>query len=198
MLRFTLQPSYKEEAQLCAFTEQIEDLIKAGRFETALAEYLLGENALPDYIVAFSHDIKTTTIPKRGVLESYSDDNEEGSSLVSGALGVAKRKAQMMINDPKGASVLFRSLRNKLEDTYEKKLRAKAEDHGFLATVIHTIKRAMYWLMNKFKDLRDDFHDYMADRPAGSSRTKRDYLWLRNQGERYLAQNSDWYLNSEY
>lgn len=198
MLCFTLQPSREEEALVHAFTEQIEDLIRTDRFESALAEYLLGENALPDYIVALSHDIKSTTIPNKGFLESSFDDSREGPSLISGILGVTKHQASKMINDPKRASILFRSLRDKLEDAYDKKLRAKAEDHGFIATVIYTIKKAMCWLLNRFKDLKDDFHDYMADRPAGSSRAKRDYLWLRDKEERYLAQNADWYLNSEY
>lgn len=198
MLRFTLQPSREEEARAHVFTEQIEDLVRTNRFESALAEYLLGENALPDYIVALSHDIKTTTIPNRGFLESSFNDRNEGSSLISGALGVTQHQASKMINDPKTASVLFRSLRDKLEEAYDKKLRAKAEDHGFIATVIYTIKRAMYWLMKRFKDVKDDFHDYMADRPAGSSRAKRDFLWLADKGDRYLSQNASWYSNSEY
>ena len=183
------------------FYEQIEDLIKDNRFELALAEKILGENAIPDYIYEVAYDIKDTYVPKnfRSILESNASSNDdEGPSLINGALGITKSQARKFLKDPKTASVLFRSLRDKLEEMEYKKDRAKAEDHGFIAMVIFTIKRAIMWILNKFKDLRDDFLDMMADRPAGSSRTKRDYNYVMNKQRDYLVNNTDWYVNSEY
>lgn len=194
---FHFQPTKEELTRAHAFSEQIEDLIRNGRFESVLAEELLGPYALPDYIVAISSDIRSTRVPSTGFLESsFSDD--EGPSLMNAALGVTKSQAQKLIKDPKTASVLFRSLRDKLEEMEDKKTRAAAEEHGFIATVIYTIKRAMHWLIKKFNDIRDDFLDMMAERPAGSSRTKRDYNWLKNKELDYLVNNTSWYVDSEH
>lgn len=194
MLAFHFQPTKQEFAEAQAFSEQIEGLVRNGRFETALAERLLGENALPDYIVSVGAEIRNTSLPQTGLLES----SDDGPSLASAALGITKRQAQKFMNDPKTAHVLFRSLRDKLEEMEDKKARAAAEDHGFIATVIYTIKKAMHWLIKKFNDLRDDFLDMMAERPVKSSQTKRDYNWLKNKEVDYLANNTSWYLDSEH
>lgn len=194
MLAFHFQPTKQELADAQAFSEQIEGLVREGRFESALAEKLLGEEALPDSIVAISADIRSTRLLQNGLLES----SDEGPTFASAALGITKSQAKKFMKDPKTAHVLFRSLRDKLEEMEDKKARAAAEDHGFIATVIYTIKKAMHWLIKKFNDLRDDFLDMMAERPAKSSQTKRDYNWIKNKEVDYLANNTSWYLDSEH
>lgn len=193
---------YEITDQTQTFYEHIEDLIKENRFELVLAERILGEYAIPDYIYEVANDIKDTHVPKdfSSILESSdsSTKDEEGPSLINGALGITKSQARKFLKDPKTASVLFRSLRDKLEEMEYKKDRAKAEDHGFIAMVIFTIKRAIMWLVSKFKDIRDDFLDMMADRPAGASRTKRDYNYVMSKQRDYLIKNTDWYVDSEY
>ena len=189
-----LLPSDMERVK--AFTEQIETLVKQNRLEFAIAEQLLGEEAYPDTILPIAESIQATRPIEGSLLEAMS--NEDGPSLIQGALNVTKSQAQKFLKDPKTASVLFRSLRDKLEEMEDKKVRAAAEEHGFIATVIYTIKKAMTWLIKKFHDLKDDFKDMIAERPAGSSRTKSDYLFIRNKEEDYLANNTDWFLNSEH
>jgi hypothetical protein len=196
MLDFHFQPSVEELRMAKAFSEQIEDLIKQGRFEHVLAEQLLGKYALPDTILNLGQEIRSTQLPKNGNLLESSD--EQGPSLVSGVLGITRSQAQKYLKDPKTAHVLFRSLRDKLEEMEDKKQRAAAEDHGFIATVIYTIKKAMCWIIKKFNDIRDDFLDMMAERPAKSSQTKRDYNWLKNKEQDYLIGNTSWYLDSEH
>ncbi len=197
MLKFHFQPSKHELQKAKVFCEQIEDLVRQGRFEYVLAEQLLGRYAYPDAIISLSHEIKSTQLPvgRSWLLES-SDD--EGPSLVSSVLGIGKAKAKMFLKDPRTAHVLFRSLRDKLEEMQDKKERAAAEEHGFIATIIYTIKKAMRWIIKKFNDLKDDFMDMMAERPAKSSQTKRDYNWITNKGKDYLINNTSWYIDSEH
>lgn len=198
MLSFHFQPSKEEIEKARLFSEQIEDLVRQGRFEYVLAEQILGKYAYPDAIMSLSQEIKYTQPPKDGrwLLESIEEDDEP--SLISGVLNISKRKAKMFLKDPKTAHVLFRSLRDKLEEMQDKKERASAEEHGFIAMVIHTIKKAMRWLIKKFNDIRDDFMDMMAERPAKSSQTKRDYNYITNKGQDYLIHNTSWYIDSEH
>ena len=193
MPKFTYQPSSEELKKAQAFSEQIENLVANKRFEIVFAEQVLGDQALPDYIMEVSADLKNTYVPN-----TFLEQVEDGPTLMQGALNITKSQAQKYLKDPKTASVLFRSLRDKLEDMEDKKRRASAEEHGFIATVIYTIKRAMYWLIKKFNDVRDDFLDMTAERPAHSSQAKRDYNWLMNRQRDYMIQNTDWYLNSEH
>lgn len=197
MLSFHFQPSKADLEKARAFSEQIEDLVRQGRFEYVLAEQLLGKYAYPDAILSLSQEIKSTQLPKDGhwLLESTEED---GPSLISGVLGIGKAKAKMFLKDPKTAHVLFRSLRDKLEEMQDKKERAAAEEHGFIATIIYTIKKAMRWIIKKFNDFKDDFMDMIAERPAKSSQTKRDYNWITNKGKDYLINNTSWYIDSEH
>ena len=50
----------------------------------------------------------------------------------------------------------------------------------------------------KFNDIKDDVMDALKERPAGSSRAKRDYIWLQNKEIDYLANNTPWFINSEH
>lgn len=197
MLSFHFQPSKKEVEKARFFSEQIEDLVRQGRFEYVLAEQLLGKYAYPDAVMSLSQEIKSTQLPKDGhwLLESAKED---GPTLISAAIGISKYTAKQLVKDPTTAHILFRSLRDKLEEMKYKKERSNAESHGFIAMIIHTIKRAMRWIIKKFNDIKDDFMDIMAERPPKSSQTKRDYNWITDTGKDYLINNTDWYIDSEH
>ena len=197
MLNFHRQLSKEDLERAQEFSEQIEDLVRNKTFEYVLAETLLGENAIPEYIMEIRNDIRTTTLPKEDLV-TFWESAEDGPSLISGVLNIGQNQAKKFLKDPKTASVLLRSLRDKLEEMEYKKERAKAEEHGFIATVIFTIKRAIHWIIKKFNDLRDDFLDMMMERPAHSSQTKRDYNYIMNKQRDYFINNTDWYLNSEH
>lgn len=165
-----------------------------------VAQYLLGENALPDTIMELKKEIDNTSIDEAYRFEYYPDypGEEEGFSILGSVLKVGKKEAHRLVADPRSAGKCLRALRDKYEDIYFKSQRARAEDRGFFSTILYTIKRAIYWIIKKFQDLKDSVVDIIKDRPEYSSRTKRDYLWLRDQEDNWLAHNTYWYNNSEY
>lgn len=163
----------------------------------AVAQYMLGDNALPDRIMAIKEEIDNISLDE-GYQYVYYPDEDDGFNLMRSALNIGKAEARKFVADPKSAGKCLRALRDKYEDIYFKSQRARAEDRGFFATVLYTIKKAIYWLVKKFQDLKDSVIDLFKDRPEYSSRTKRDYLWLRDQEDQWLANNTYWYNNSEY
>lgn len=191
-----------------------EDLLRAKQIQHSLnensityniAEILLGENATPEYILEISEEMNN--IPINEFEYRYWDyskpatkyeTDEDGPSIIGAALGFGKHQAKKFVKDPKTAGVCLRALRDKYEEIKFKEARSKAEKRGIFATILYTIRRAMYWIIEKFKDLKDDFMDLIKDRPENSSKTKRDYIWLRNAEDSYLANNTDWFLNSEH
>lgn len=180
--------------------QEIKDLetsFNENNISFTVAQYLLGENALPDTIMEIKKEIDSVSI-NEGYYFEYQPDDEEGFNLMRSALKVGKKEAHRMIADPRTAGKALRALRDKYEDMYFKSKRARAEDRGFFATVLFTIKKAIYWIVKKFQDLKDSVIDLFKDRPEYSSRTKRDYLWLRDQEDQWLANNTYWYNNSEY
>ena len=172
------------------FTDNIEAYVESGIFQHKMAEFILGESGTLEDIYLVSKDIKDTTFPLDNLNES-SDD--EGLTAIGAALGVTKYTAGKLVKEPKSASILFRALRDKLEEMESRRARARAEESGFIATVIYTIKQAMTWLVKKFKDLRDTVVDAWHDREGGSSQAKRDYIWLMNKNVDYMANNSKWW-----
>ena len=185
--------------------EILKESLNENNITYTIAETLLGEYALPEYILEISDEMKS--IPLNEYEYKYFDFNspdtvyrtdEDGPSLIGAVLGAGKHTAKKFVKDPKSAGVCLRALRDKYEEVQFKAARAKAEQRGFFATVLYTIKKAMYWIIKKFADLKDDFLDLIKGRPENASKTKRDYLWLRNQEDSYLARNTDWFLNSEH
>lgn len=154
-----------------------------------ISEALLGDRATPESIFILSEQIS-----------HFNEDAEEdnGASLIKSAFGCDTKTAHSFLQDSKRAGICLRALRDKYEDIYFKSQRARAEDRGFFSTILYTIKRAIYWIIKKFQDLKDSVVDIIKDRPEYSSRTKRDYLWLRDQEDNWLAHNTYWYNNSEY
>ena len=175
------------------FTSDIETMVENGMFYRNMAEYILGESALPDTVFPLAREIEETE-----PIDESSSNAEDGTDLASHALGISKASAKKFLGDPQSASILFRSLRDKLEEMEYKKKRETAEKSGFIATVIYTIKRAMAWILKKFNDIKDDVLDAFKERPVGSSRAKRDYNWLKNKEMDYLATNTPWFINSEH
>ena len=188
--------------------QQISEIYKAlneNNITYTIAETLLGENATPELILEISEEMKA--IPLNEYEYKYFDFNkadttyttdEDGPSIIGALFGFSKHTAKKFVKDPKTAGMCLRALRDKYEEVSFKEARAKAEHRGFFATVLYTIKKAMYWIVKKFADLKDDFLDLIKGRPENASRTKRDYNWLRNAEDHYLANNTDWFINSEH
>lgn len=172
------------------FVSNIEAYVESGIFQYKIAELILGECATLEDIQIISNDIKKTTFPLDNLNES---SDEEGLTAIGAALGVTKYTAAKLIKEPKSASIIFRALRDKMEEMESRKARARAEESGLIATIIYTIKQAMAWLVKKFKDLRDTVVDAWHDREGGSSQAKRDYVWLMNKNIDYMANNSKWW-----
>ena len=174
------------------FVSDIETMVENGMFYRNMAQYILGESAIPDTVFPLAREIEETEI------NESSSSMEDGYDITSHALGISKSATKKFLADPQSASILFRSLRDKLEEMEWKKKRETAEKSGLLSTIIHTIKKAMAWILKKFNDIKDDVMDALKERPAGSSRAKRDYIWLQNKEIDYLANNTPWFINSEH
>lgn len=172
------------------FSNNLEAYVESGIFQYKMAEFILGECGTLDDIQIIANDIKNTTFPLNNLNESADD---EGITAIGAALGITKYTAGKLVKEPRSAKVLFRALRDKLEEMESRRARARAEEGGFIATVIYTIKQAIAWLVKKFKDLRDTVVDAWNDREAGSSQAKRDYIWLMNKNVDYVANNSKWW-----
>jgi hypothetical protein len=178
------------------FISNLDTLVESDMFYNEMAHVLLGENALPDRVLPLANDIRAEKDSIDSLLES--SGNEEGIKLIHDSLGLSVDASKKFLADPKSASVLFRSLRDKLEEMEDRSKRAKAEDNGFFAMIIYTIKKAMAWLIKKFNDIRDYVMDVLKERPAGSSQAKRDYNFIKAKNDEYLARNTSWFLNSEH
>lgn len=125
-------------------------------------------------------------------------DTNKGADYIATALGVSKRMAIGMLQNPKNAARTFRALREKLEHCEDLENRARAEHKGFLATVIYTIKKAMTWLINTFQDLKDYILDSVIDsRQEGAAQAKRDFQWINRYNERYMDRTFQWYNDAE-
>ena len=103
-----------------------------------------------------------------------------------------------MIADPKKAGYLFRTIRRRIEDLEAKQDRMAAERGGIISSLIYTLKRAAYWLLRTFRDITDDIADYWMGREIGESRTKRDYRFIQQAQDAYLARNTNWYNSTRY
>ena len=179
------------ESQVNELINNIDIMVENGTFQFKLAELLLGDNATIDSIKEVSDEIKKTDLNSLSIVESTTDD--EGLTLVGAALGVTKHNAEKLIQTPKSAKVIFRALRDKLEESENRAKRARAEEGGLISTIIYTIKQAMTWLVNKFKDLKDYISDSIHDREYGTSQAKRDYVWLLNRNVDYMSNNAKWW-----
>ena len=145
---------------------------------------------LPDEIMNLGNEIKNVRLS-----ESAGD---KGPDYVAAALGVSKRAAIGMMQNPKNAARVFRALREKLEECEDQEMRAKAERKGFLATVIYTIKKAIAWIVKTFQDLKDYVLDSAIDsRREGAAQAKRDYKWINKYGERYMDKTFGWYNDAD-
>lgn len=137
-----------------------------------ISEALLGDRATPESIFILSEQIS-----------HFNEDAEEdnGASLIKSAFGCDTKTAHSFLQDSKRAGICLRALRDKYEEMKFAESRAKAENRGFFATVLWTIKRAIYWILRTFSDLKDDFFDLIKDRPENFSKGKRDYEWLKKR-----------------
>lgn len=163
-----------------------------------ICEVLLGDNATPEYIHELVEEINRVSLDESDDRYNYityydSEYADDGPGLVGAILGTGRRTAKKLVNDSKTASIALRALRNKYEDVCFKQARASAERRGFFASVLYTIRKAIYWICKKFKDLAGDVKDLIKGRPKGASRAKRDYVWLRNREDGYLYRNSNWF-----
>lgn len=151
-----------------------------------VAEILLGEYALPEYVLEINdsiHDVSLDEIKGFDFTNpstiSATQKKEEGTSVLQSALGCSKELAHKFTTDPKAAGICLRALRDKYEDISFQASRAKAEERGFFATVLYTIKKAIYWIFKTFNDLKDGAMDLLQDRPENYSQLQRDYKWLK-------------------
>lgn len=140
-----------------------------------VAEYLLGDCALPEYILEISEDIKSIDISSL----TEDADRDEGQTLLGNIFNVDKKTANDLISSPKKAGICLRALRDKYEEIKFKESRTAAENRGFLATLLWTIKQAMYWIVKRFGDLKDEITDLLNNNPENTSRTKRDLAWFK-------------------
>ena len=169
--------------------EQMDDtFIRTTDFYQVVITECIGiENLTPE-------DIHDYIIEIESIDESIlQESSENGPSLISAALGVSSTTATALMRDPKSASILFRALRDKLEESQDRLQRANAEKRGLIASIVYTIKKAIIWLINKFKEIKDDASDTLADRPLGASSAKRDYEWLKNHSDKWMSGNTGWY-----
>lgn len=120
-------------------------------------------------------------------------DDTNGVKMVGMALGVSSATAANLMRNPRSASVLFRALRDKLEESEDRLQRANAESRGLIASIVYSIKKAIVWLVNKFKEVKDDILDTVHDRPLGASQAKRDYEWIKKNTDKWMSGNTGWY-----
>lgn len=155
------------------------------------------ENRLLDWVITESYGADNI-LPEeiytvRNQLESIKESNEDdGPTLISMILGLAKNKVDKTIKSPEKSSVILRALKEKLLEVKDKEERAKAADRGLFSTLIYTIKKAILWLISKFKDLKDDAYDTIYDKPVGYSKAKRDYKDVTAMGNGYITNKADW------
>lgn len=177
--------------------EELQERLTDYNILYPVCEALLGDNATPENIHYLSEDIKRVPLDEDSYSSGYlydTSDGEDGPGFIGAALGIGRKHAKKMVSDSKSASVVLRALRNKYEEVAFKQSRAAAERRGFFATVLFTIRKAIYWICKKFKDLTGYAKDLIKGNPENSSRAKRDYIWLRNREEDYLAANTNWFL----
>ena len=188
--------------QIEMFKDSIEDHIKGGTFYSMIVEAAFGiENLLPEEILNLSKEISNIRL-NEAYYNPYENQKiprvKDGPSFVAASLGIAKREALKQLNDPKKVSMIFRSLREKLEDMEDRERRAKAENKGFLAMVVYTIRQALAWLAKTFADIKDYVIDSVTDRPEYAAKAKRDFKWISDYSGRYLANHTDWYDYDKY
>lgn len=112
---------------------------------------------------------------------------DQGAEYIAQSLNVDKKTAMDLLKDPKNAAKAFRAIREKLEECEDAENRATAENKGFLATVIYTLKKALHWLVKTFQDVKDYVLDTaISSRKEGEARAKRDFKWINKYNERRI------------
>jgi len=169
--------------------EQMDDtFIRTTDFYQLVITECIGiENLTPEDIHDYIEEIESID---ESVLQ---ESDENGPGLVGRALGLSSNMAANLMRDPKSASVIFRALRDKLEESQDRLQRANAEKRGLIASLVYTIKKAIIWIINKFKEIKDDVMDTVYNRPMGTSSAKRDYEWLKKHSDGWMSGNTGWY-----
>lgn len=185
---FILSSSDLEKVKL--FKEQMDDTFiqTTDFYQLVITESIGIENLTPEDIYDYINEIESID---ESVLQENS--NENGSGLISAALGVSSSTATTLLRNPQSAAVIFRALRDKLEEQEDRLERTNAEKRGIVASLVYTIKKAIIWMINKFKEIKDDVADTIHNRPFGTSTAKRDYEWIKKHSDRWMSGNTGWY-----
>jgi hypothetical protein len=175
--------------------EQMDDtFITNGSFyQLVITESIGIDNLVPEDIYDYIQEINSID---ESVLQ---ESQENGSSLISKALGVSRHTATNLMRDPRSASVVFRALRDKLEEQEDRLERTNAEQRGLIASIIYNIKKAILWMIKTFKDIKDDVSDTIHNHPVGAAQAKRDYEWIKNNTDKWMAGNTGWFhIDNDY
>lgn len=174
------------------FKNNIIPSIQNETFHTIVINEIFNtKNLLPENIHYLINEFKNYRL-------NESIDTNKGLEYVSKALGVSKNVAIGMLQNPKNAARTFRAIREKLEECEDIENRARAEKKGFLATIIYTLKKALYWMINTFQDLKDYVLDSAIDsRQEGAAQAKRDFKWINKYNEKYMDRTFQWYNDAD-
>ena len=175
--------------------EQMDDtFITNGSFyQLVITESIGVNNLVPEDIYDYIQEINSID---ESVLQ---ESQENGSSLISKALGVSRHTATNLMRDPRSASVVFRALRDKLEEQEDRLERSNAEQRGLISTIVYNIKKAILWMIKTFKEIKDDVSDTIHNRPVGAAQAKRDYEWIKNNTDKWMAGNTGWFhIDNDY
>lgn len=168
--------------------KELKESLNDNSITYTIAEALLGEYAIPEYILEISEEIKTFPLNEENMNNS---SNAEGTSMISASLGCDNKTAKSLVKNPKSAGICLRALRDKYEEVFFRSKRATAEEKGFFATILYTIKRAMYWIIKTFKDIKDDVFDLIEGRPENTTISRSDVAWLNKMQDNYLSKISN-------
>lgn len=180
--------------EIKGFYDKITEAIEQDRLLEYVVETAYGSNnILPDQVVSIVKSINESK-------ENPYDDSTGVKvlrTLFKGTKATGKYAIDGVLKDPTIASRFLRALKLKLKNAEDMEARAKANQRGFFATVVYTIKKAILWLVNKFRDLKDTVLDAIEDKQSGYHQARRDYQDLHSLTLRAASRNADWLISDE-
>lgn len=180
--------------EIKGFYDKITEAIEQDRLLEYVVETAYGSNnILPDQVVSIVKSINEAK-------ENPYDDSTGVKvlrTLFKGTKATGKYAIDGVLKDPTIASRFLRALKLKLKNAEDMEARAKANQRGFFATVVYTIKKAILWLVNKFRDLKDTVLDAIEDKQPGYHQARRDYQDLHSLTLRAASRNADWLISDE-
>jgi len=153
-------------------------LVKEEYVDTEL-EQAIQEDRLIEFILEDLYG-NSLTLEEQFTYKQEILSEEVGEREIANFIGTTPEKMKNMVSIRKWTSCIDR-LNKQERETEEKLDRARAEDKGKLATLIHIIKQAIQWIKRKIISIKDSAMDMIQRSPNGYHAAVRGYSAVQDR-----------------